>query len=80
MDGEHPDFVYSGVIKKTSDPLSDDYLWVRVQRSVGEGRVVSVQSTSKFPVEVILQLTEQQARGLCKCLHNALERMAGREP
>lgn len=73
---DEPDFIYSGIVKE-GGALSSDFLWVRIQRNI-DGLLI--QSTADYPVKIEVRLTEQQADGLYRCLHNALRRWSGKEP
>ncbi len=77
----NPDYIYSGrVLKEEPDTLGSDYLWVYIRHSVNDGKTIQIQSTADYPVKMELRLTEPQADALHRCLHNALQRMAGKEP
>ena len=79
--GRDPDYIYSGrVLKDESNLLSSDYLWVYIRRTVNDGKTIQIQSTADCPVKMELRLTEPQADALNRCLHNALRRMAGKDP
>ena len=78
MMSEAQDFIYSGIVKH-GDALSQDFLWLRIQRSVDDGKTLLIQSTSDAPVKFEVRLTERQADGLYRCLHNALRRWQGED-
>jgi hypothetical protein len=72
---EEPDFIYSGVVNE-DDALNKDFLWIRIQRSIDDGRTLLIQSSSHLPVKFEVRLTEKQTDSLYRCLHNAIRCLA----
>lgn len=65
------DFIYSGIVQRDDIP-GKDYIWVRIQKSVDDGKTLLIQSTAHLPVKFEMRLREDEVRDLYVCLYNAL--------